>query len=502
MCNTMAEPKEGHAGRVRRDSQNRLSFRDLVDKGTCIWTTGVVFKNQETPHFDKAMTALEGTHWYFASALRAELGRVEVCKTKGRFEKIPQIEKCQVTSVENPENDETVAFRIGDKIWVAGETFDEMVGGKMGEIDGGYMLAHELLHSFFHSDSCRDTPIANMVQAIRTNEEKPLTPETMALQIKNNGLYLVQAVKGLEPYRPHLVQFLNPESPIEQRYSVAYKLLANSRFPREFGVLRTVDRELLQDFYDNWVNEFFQAVTDGDLQSVSRALAQGFDVNHVHTKKRETLERGVGLYKYWKTRYTSYTPLKKSLPCRGPSTEKLAMFRFLLSYPGVDKNLEFPIASLTTSCEPQYLVELISDPNVKVNVMGDDSLLYHAVRYGTAGHVRAFLNRPDLNTNLGFMESSCQVSPLYLAIFLLQYPPSEKEGDMLDKIKLLVASPSTDFNIGRSDGCGEIGVGSFVGNPRSYSTKSLPSESPEVLARRLGRQDVVQIIQNAQGLKK
>lgn len=484
-----AQPKEGHGARVVRGKDNRVSLRDLEDPSACFWLSGIDFKNRETPYFDKVMASLEATHWYFSASLRSEMERIEVCLTEGRFENIPDDEREKITVFEL--ETEVVAIRRGDKVYVAGATFAEM----QKDAARGYMFVHELLHGFIPFNiPRRDTTVISMTKAIRINEETPLTQRAMGLQIKNNYVDLIQTVQGLESYRTNVSTLLNPEISQDLRYGAAYSLRKTEicKYRIDGPFMREIDCELMRKFTGEFIDNFFLAISTGDLTVVKRGLELGFDVNHKLSKKTTRLVRGDIPTEVTRTSYS--TPFIRSIPHGNPSLTSPEIFRFLLAHPRIDKNLLNPIKNLVSYTDPKLLADLISDPMVEVNLMHSDekSTLLHAIIDGTAEHVKVLRSRPDLDVNVGQIEKnnygrSCIVSPLYYSIWELRL----KKQDALEKVKLLLTSPTLDPLRGRSEGCVEI-LGFF-----QIAASAKSAETPEQLAIRMERWDVVKMIQDS-----
>lgn len=173
------------------DLSGRPELRDLVETSVCDWQTGDDIL-KVTPYTHQILKNIERLDWYFAMTLESEIRSLDFCIT-GPLVRVQTEDDDSLTAVVT-EGASQVAIRLFDSVYI-----DTTIYDRMSERSKGYLLIHEVMHSFLgHPESRRNHKLRSMVKTIEGLETgRNATRRQFQLQMSRNSIVFPLSVDQL-----------------------------------------------------------------------------------------------------------------------------------------------------------------------------------------------------------------------------------------------------------------------------------------------------------------
>ncbi len=265
------------AGGQTVDVNGTPSLRDLVNKSVCTWDYLSDFIGK-VRYFPKVLESLDKARWYLKRQVEQEIGNLKVCITQGDLVQLPAEDRDKVTTFEL-KTKKQVAIRLNQDIYLDFAEFS-----KMSEIDQGYLILHEIIHSFLPMKTDRrNHKVESLIAYLRAYEINPTSKRSVDLQLTQNS---VQTELDLE--KSEFEKAFNEEIDITLRGEIAEKTLRLSHLTKKdrndlldiVAKSKTASNKAKAEEFEKR-QQFMQplkaAVLSGNIKAVNQFIQQNID---------------------------------------------------------------------------------------------------------------------------------------------------------------------------------------------------------------------------------
>ncbi len=200
------------AGGQTIDVKGSPALRDLQNKSVCVWRYLEDFVKQ-VAYFPTVLENLDKAHWYLRRQVDQEIPNIRVCLTQGNLVQIPAEDRDKVTTYDL-KTKKQVAIRLNQDIFLDINEFS-----KMPPIDQGYLILHEIVHSFIPiKTERRNHKVESFISALRQYQADPMSQRDFNLQITQNSI-----ITAIDAQRTDFVMMLDETADLNARLDAAVR---------------------------------------------------------------------------------------------------------------------------------------------------------------------------------------------------------------------------------------------------------------------------------------